>query len=58
MSCERDEETGKYILQYQNQELLDALEEEDFLSTNDVAEKVGYAQNLAYRRLKELQQNE
>jgi predicted ArsR family transcriptional regulator len=57
MGRERDEETGRYTTQYQRQDFLKALEEEDFLSTSDVAEKVGCTQNLAYRRLKELEED-
>lgn len=56
MGRERDEETGKYTTQYHREDFLDALDEGDFLSTDDVAKKVGCTQNLAYRRLKELEQ--
>ena len=55
MGRERDKDTGKFTTQYQREDFLDALEQEDFLSTNDVAEIVGCTQNLAYRRLKELE---
>lgn len=54
MGRERDKDTGKFTTQYQREDFLDALEQEDFLSTSDVAEIVGCTQNLAYRRLKEL----
>jgi len=54
MGRERDEDTGKFTTQYQREDFLDALEQEDFLSTSDVAEIVGCTQNLAYRRLKKL----
>jgi predicted ArsR family transcriptional regulator len=55
MGRERDEETGKFTTQYQREDFLNALEEGDFLATSDVAEVVGCTQNLAYRRLKELE---
>jgi len=55
MGRERDEDTGKFTTQYQREDFLDALEQEDFLSTSDVAEIVGCTQNLAYRRLKKLE---
>lgn len=55
MERERDEDTGKFTTQYQREDFLDALEEEDFLATSDVADIVGCTQNLAYRRLKELE---
>lgn len=55
MGRERDEDTGKFTIQYQREDFLKALEEEDFLATSDVAEIVGCTQNLAYRRLKELE---
>jgi hypothetical protein len=38
MRRERDKDTGKFTTQYQREDFLDALEQEDFLSTNDVAE--------------------
>ena len=55
MGRERNEETGKFITQYRRENFLDALEEGDFLATSDVAEVVGCTRNLAYRRLKELE---
>jgi len=55
MGRERDDNTGKYTTQYHPDDFLDALAQEDFLSTSDVAEAVGCTQNLAYRRLKELE---
>ena len=57
MGRDRDEETGRYTTQYHEEDFLEALEDEDFLSTDDVAEKVGCTQNLAYRRLKELEED-
>lgn len=56
MGRERDEETGKFTTAYQREEFLRALEQADFLSTSEVAERVGCTQNLAYRRLKELEE--
>ena len=56
MGRERDEDTGKFTTQYDREDFLAALEQEDFLSTSDVAEIVGCTQNLAYRRLKELEE--
>jgi predicted ArsR family transcriptional regulator len=58
MGRERDKDTGKFTTQYQREDFLDALEQEDFLSTSDVAEIVGCTQNLAYRRLKKLENKE
>lgn len=58
MGRERDKDTGKFTTQYQREDFLDALEQEDFLSTSDVAEIVGCTQNLAYRRLKKLENEE
>ncbi len=58
MRRERDKDTGKFTTQYQREDFLDALEQEDFLSTSDVAEIVGCTQNLAYRRLKKLENEE
>jgi predicted ArsR family transcriptional regulator len=58
MRRERDKDTGKFTTQYQREDFLDALEQEDFLSTSDVAEIVGCTQNLAYRRLKKLENKE
>jgi len=55
MDRERDEETGKYTTQYQREDFLRVLDQDDFLSTNDIAESVGCTQNLAYRRLKDLE---
>lgn len=56
MGRHRDEETGRYTTQYAREEFIKVLDEADFLSTSDVAEKVGCTQNLAYRRLKELEE--
>lgn len=58
MCREKDEDTGKFTTQYDREDFLTALEQEDFLSTNDVAEIVGCTQNLAYRRLKQLENEE
>lgn len=55
MGREREKDTGKFTTQYQRKDFVNALEEEDFLSTSDVAEIVGCTQNLAYRRLKKLE---
>jgi len=56
MDRERDNETGKYTKQYDTEDFVTALASEDFLSTNEVAEAVDCTQNLAYRRLKTLEE--
>ena len=53
MGRERDEETGKFTTQYRREDFFYTLEEGDLLAISDVAEVVGCTQNLAYRRLKE-----
>ncbi len=48
---DRDEETGKFSQQYDQEQFLEAIEELDMPTTAAIAEHVGCSYDLAYRRL-------
>jgi len=55
MRKERDEESGKYLEQYPEEDFLSAISELDKSTTQNVADEVGCSYDLAYRRLKDLE---
>lgn len=57
MARERDEDSGRFKTSYPLETFLDVFTEDQFFSTAEVAEKVGCTQNLAYRRLRELEES-
>lgn len=54
---DRDEE-GQYTEVYTDEDFLNAVEELEVASTQNIADIVGCSYNLAYRRLKDLQDDE
>jgi hypothetical protein len=58
MGKERDEESGKFVKQYPEEEFLDTIEELETPTTKRVAEGVGCSYDLAYRRLNSLEGKE
>jgi len=57
MGRDRDEYSGRFNREYPVSQFKEAVENSEGLSTNEVAEKVGCSQKLAYRRLKELEES-
>jgi len=55
---DRDEETGKFSQQYEQQSFLEAIENLDNPTTMAIAESVGCSYDLAYRRLNSLEDEE
>lgn len=56
MGPERDEYSGRYNREFELSEFISALEEIGPTSTSNIAESVGCSRDLAYRRLKELEE--
>lgn len=53
----RDDESGKYTKEYEDEEFIQAVERLDMPSTSQVAEEVGCSYTLSYHRLNELKDN-
>jgi len=51
MAEKRDEESGKFVEQYDEDDFLDAIRSHDTPTTQRVADEVGCSYDLAYRRL-------
>lgn len=58
MAPKRDEDSGKFTDQYPREEFIEAVGELDIATTARVAEYVGCSYNLAYRRLREFEEEE
>ncbi|WP_193309203.1 transcriptional regulator [Halorubrum halophilum] len=58
MTADRDEESGKFTEQYSRETFLKAVNSLENATTAQVAEKVGCSYDLAYRRLKGLEEEE
>lgn len=54
MGDERDARSGRYTTEYPLSDFVETVEELGISSTQDIADKVGCSYTLAYRRLKEL----
>ena len=52
---ERDEETGKFSQQYEQEQFFEAIEELDTPTTAAISEHVGCSYDLAYQRLNGLE---
>jgi len=57
MNRDRDEYSGRYTREYPVFEFNEAVQKSDGLSTAEVADIVGCSSDLAYRRLKELEED-
>lgn len=55
MTVDRDEETGQFTQEFPLSAFLDAVNELDPATTTNVADEIGCSYDLAYRRLKELE---
>lgn len=55
VTTERDEDSGQFTEEYDKIDFLDAVETLATPTTNNVAEYVGCSYDLAYRRLKSLE---
>jgi DNA-binding Lrp family transcriptional regulator len=55
MCPERDEYSGRYNREFELSDFVSALQEIGPTSTSKIAEEVGCSRDLAYRRLKELE---
>jgi len=55
---EQDEETGQITREYPDNEFIAAVEEHSPASTSEVGEAVGCSSDNAYRRLKDLEEEE
>jgi predicted HTH transcriptional regulator len=58
MGPDRDEFSGRYTEEYSDKEFLRVVAELGSCSTSDVAERLGCSSDLAYRRLRELADND
>jgi len=56
MGRKRDEFSGRYTTEFPLSDFIKAVERMELASTQDVADEVECSYDLAYRRLKELQQ--
>lgn len=54
---ERDPETGQFVEEYPPSAFIEAVGDLEPATTSSVAEEVGCSYDLAYRRLKELEQS-
>lgn len=55
MTVNRDEETGQFTQEFPLSAFLDAVNHLDTATTTNVADAIGCSYNLAYRRLKQLE---
>lgn len=58
MAPDRDENTGEFSTEYPTESFIQAIDELDAATTAKVAELVGCSYDLAYRRLRELCEDE
>ncbi|SEL20261.1 hypothetical protein SAMN04488691_103237 [Haloferax larsenii] len=58
MTADRDEDSGQFTEQYQQEAFLKAVGKLDHATTSKVAEEVGCSYDLAYRRLNALADEE
>lgn len=58
MAPQRDEESGEFTDQYPRQKFLEAVEELEIATTSRVAEYVDCSYDLAYRRLREFEEED
>jgi len=56
MPEDRDDE-GKYIERYPDEEFLSAIDSVNVASTQNISDEVGCSYDLAYRRLKQLEED-
>jgi uncharacterized membrane protein len=56
MGRRRDADSGRFTTNYPDQEFIQALEGSSYVTTKQVANSVGCSQNLAYRRLHDLEE--
>jgi CTP-dependent riboflavin kinase len=56
VTADRDEESGKFTEQYSRAAFLEAVDSIENATTTKIAEKVGCSYDLAYRRLKALEE--
>jgi len=56
MDRDRDDFSGRFTREYPVRQFKEAVVNSDGLSTQGVADKVGCSRDLAYRRLKELEE--
>lgn len=56
MARERDDFSGRFTRTFSLSDFVDAVEKVDIASTQHVADEVGCSYDLAYRRLKELEE--
>ena len=57
MTADRDEESGKFTEKYSREAFLQAVDKLDNATTARVADDVGCSYDLAYRRLKQLEED-
>jgi len=57
MGPDRDDYSGRFTREYPVKQFREAIRQSDGLSTRQVAERVGCSTDLAYRRLKELEES-
>lgn len=55
---ERDNRSGRYTTEFETEAFVEAVEHLGLCSTQDVADEVGCSYDLAYRRLKQLADEE
>jgi len=55
---ERDNRSGRYTTEFEPEAFVEAVQQLGRASTRDVADQVGCSYDLAYRRLKELAEEE
>ncbi|RKS83482.1 hypothetical protein BDK61_2867 [Haloarcula quadrata] len=58
MPDDRDEESGKFTQQYQSEAFLEAVSSINNATTSRIADEVGCSYDLAYRRLKSLEEED
>ena len=57
MTTDRDDESGKFTEKYSREAFLQAVDKLDNATTARVADDVGCSYDLAYRRLKQLEED-
>lgn len=58
MERDRDEYSGRFTREYSVNQFKEVVDNSEGISTKEVAEKVGCSRDLAYRRLRELKQED
>lgn len=56
MSQDRDEDSGQYRKEFPDSDFIEAIEDLETATTNGIADFVGCSYDLAYRRLKGLEE--